>query len=216
MNNVTPLPLGAIRQRKIGYRYPTEHWLLAATLFVIILALFTSAVLSLYGLVSFLIVGTIIHLFIIRANIANFKRSSVQVTASQFPEIHAVVEECKRYIDIPPSTTVFVSYSPFMNAFAMGIGRPYTIVLFSALVESMDRDELKYIIAHEMGHIHFKHTIWLTLIGQLGTQTYGLPIFRFFFQFCFLFWSRAAEMSADRAGLVANGRLDKAISAQSL
>ena len=133
MNNASPLLLGAIKQRKLNYRYPTEHWLLAATLLVIALGLITSAALSLYGLVGFFVLGTVIHLLIIRATIANFKRSAVQVTASQFPEIHTVVEECRRYIDIPPSTTVFVSYSPFMNAFAMG---PWTALHHSALLGS--------------------------------------------------------------------------------
>jgi len=64
-----------------------------------------------------------------------------------------LVDDCRRHVDIPADTPVFISYSPYMNAFAMGLGRPYAIVLFSALVDHLDEAELKYVIRHEMGHI---------------------------------------------------------------
>ncbi len=212
--DVNPLLASSVQRPKIRYRYPTEYWLLAGTLLVIGAAIVSSRVFSIGGFIFFFFTGLIINFLIIRAVVENFKRQSVQVTKTQFPEINTLVEECRQYIDIPRRTKVFVTYSPYMNAFAFGLGAPYAIVLFSALVDNLDRDELKSVIAHEMGHIHFGHTVWLTLIGQLGTQTYGLPLFGPLFRLCFLFWSRAAEMSADRAGLVACGRLEKVISTE--
>lgn len=212
--NFNPVLTAPTRRRFIKYRYPTELWLLVATLFVIGAAIFSARYFSLGGFAFFLFTGLIFNYLFIRAVVEGFKREAVQVTATQFPELHALVEECRQHIEIPRDTKVFVSYSPYMNAFAIGLGRPYAIVLFSGLVDNLDRDELKYVLAHEMGHIHFGHTIWLTLIGQLGSQTYGVPILRTVFRLIFLFWSRAAEMSADRAGLVACGQLDKVISTQ--
>lgn len=191
-----------------SYRYPTERWMLMITVLIIGMAIFSSAVFSLWRLFFFFLIGTVINYFFIRSIIESLKRDAVQVTNDQFPELKALIDECRRHIDIPPDTRVFVSYSPYMNAFAIGLGRPYTIVLFSALIDNMDADELKYVIGHEMGHIKFGHTVLLTLIGQLGSRTYGIPILRDLFYIAFLFWSRAAELTADRAGLVGCGRLD--------
>jgi len=197
-----------------SYRYPTELWMLMITVLIIGMAIFSSAVFSIWGFFFFVLIGMVINYFFIRSIIEGFKRDAVQVTNEQFPELKALIDDCRRHIDIPPDTRVFVSYSPYMNAFSVGLGRPYMIVLFSALIDNLDADELKYVIGHEMGHIKFGHTILLTLIGQLGSRTYGIPILRDLFYIAFLFWSRAAELTADRAGLVGGGRLDKAISAQ--
>jgi len=197
-----------------GYRYPTERWLLIATLLIIGVGLVLSGYFSFTGFAIFFIFGFAFNYFFIRSYIEGLKRDAVQVSDTQFPQIKELVDESRRYVDVSPDTRVFVTYSPYMNAFAVGLGRPYSIVLFSALVDNLDADELKYVISHEMGHIKFGHTIWLTLIGQLGTQTYGVPFLGGLFRFCFLFWSRAAELTADRAGLVGCGKLDKAISAE--
>ena len=210
----TARPVGAARSRQINYRYPAERWMLLLTLIVIGLILYFFQGMSAGGLVFIFIVGPVLNYLFIRAYIEGFKRDSVQVSETQFPEIKALVDECRDYVAIPADTRVFISYSPYLNAFAIGLGRPYSIVLFSALIDQLDRDELKYVLSHEMGHIKFKHTVWLTLIGQLGAESYGLPLLGWFYRFCFLLWSRTAELSADRAGLVGCGRLDKAISAQ--
>jgi Zn-dependent protease with chaperone function len=195
-----------------NYRYPSERWLLLITLLIIGAALLFSRALSLQGLAIFFVVGTVINYFLIRSYIEGLKRDAIQVSDTQFPELKALLDECRRHVDIPPDTRLFVSYSPYMNAFAIGLGRPYSIMLFSALVDHLDADELKYVISHEMGHIKFGHTIWLTLIGQLGRQTYGLPLIGSVYRFFFLLWRRAAELTADRAGLVGCGHLDKAVS----
>jgi Zn-dependent protease with chaperone function len=159
------------------------------------------------------IIGLGLNYLIIQIFFASLKRNAVQVSEIQFPELKALVEECRDYVHISADTQIFVSYDPLMNAFAIGFGRPYNIVIHSALLEALDRDELKFVIGHEMGHIKFKHTVLLILIGQLGKQTYYVPIIGALIQLIFLFWSRAGELTADRAGLIACGRLDKAISA---
>jgi Zn-dependent protease with chaperone function len=204
---------GARRSAAVNYRYPTESWLIVITLIIIAGAVVSSRAFSLQGLAIFFVIGLVINYLLIRSYIAALKRDAIQISDTQFPEIKTLFDECRQHVDIPPDTRLYLSYSPLMNAFAIGLGRPYSIILFSALVDHLDADELKYVIGHEMGHIKFGHTIWLTLIGQLGTQTYGLPLFGTVFRFFFLFWSRAAELTADRAGLVGCGHLDRAISA---
>ncbi|MDH3675284.1 MAG: M48 family metalloprotease, partial [Anaerolineae bacterium] len=120
-----------------NYRYPSERWLLLITLLIIGAALLFSRALSLQGLAIFFVVGTVINYFLIRSYIEGLKRDAIQVSDTQFPELKALFDECRRHVDIPPDTRLFVSYSPYMNAFAIGLGRPYSIMLFSALVDHL-------------------------------------------------------------------------------
>jgi hypothetical protein len=48
----------------------------------------------------------------------------------------------------------------------------------------------------------------------LGSQTFGIPLIGDLIRYAFLFWMRATEFTADRAGLVACGRLEKAITTE--
>ncbi|MDM8528415.1 M48 family metallopeptidase [Anaerolineales bacterium HSG24] len=198
----------------IRYRYPTEWWIFGITVMILTFGIIALNQFNFISFIFFFLLICVLNSVAILLTLEGFKRNSVEVTLTQFPEVYALVEECRQYIDIPVDTRVFITYSPIMNAFAMGLGRPYAIMLTSALVESFDEDELRYVISHEMGHIKFWHTILLTLIGTLGNQTYGIPVIRELFYLSFLWWSRAAESTADRAGLVGSGRLDKSISAQ--
>jgi Zn-dependent protease with chaperone function len=195
------------------YRYPTEFLTLALTLAGIGATMGFLQPFPLAFFIAPFIIGLCLNYLIIQIFFARLKRNTVQASETQFPELKALVEECREYVHIPADTQIFVSYDPLMNAFAIGFGRPYTIVIHSALVEALDRDELKFVIGHEMGHIKFKHTILLILIGQLGERTYFPAIIGNLIYLIFLFWRRTCELTADRAGLVACGRLDKAISA---
>lgn len=206
--------IGRMWPRVTNYRYPLERWMMLMTILIIGLSALSLRAFSLQGFAFFFIFGFVINYVFIRSIIESFKRDAIEVSDTQFPEIKALVDECRHHVDIPTDTRVFVTYHPAMNAFAMGLSRPYSIVLFSALIDNMEADELKYVIGHEMGHIKFGHTIWLTLIGQFGYLTYGIPVLSTLYRFFFLFWRRTAEVTADRAGLVGCGKLDKAISAQ--
>ncbi|MCX7683384.1 MAG: M48 family metallopeptidase [Anaerolineae bacterium] len=198
----------------IDYRYPTEHRTLAITVAVMVVALLITTSATLGAMLMFLLLGFGLNYLVIRTKVEGLKRSAVRIGPTQFPEIKAIVDECVNRIGVPIDTEVYISQSPVLNAFAVGVGRPYAIVLHSALVQALDEDELRYVIGHEMGHIKFGHTGLLTLVGQLGSQTSGIPLVGDLIRYGFLFWMRATEFTADRAGLVACGRLEKAIATQ--
>jgi Zn-dependent protease with chaperone function len=199
---------------KLIYRYPTEYRNLTLTIIASVLILALTATIS-FGTLLLLLLGLLLlNYLVIRTQIEGYKRSAVAVTQEQYPEIHRVVLKCRQYIPIPDDTNVYIIFNPKLNAYAMGMGRPYAIVLHSALVEALDEGELTTVIGHEMGHIAFGHTTLLTFIGVLGNQTLGIPLLGDVIRFIFLFWSRSTEFTSDRAGLVAGGRLDKAISTE--
>lgn len=48
-----------------------------------------------------------------------------------------------------------------LNAYVNGLGPTKRIVLWDTIIGAMDRDELKFVMAHEMGHYVLNHIWWL-------------------------------------------------------
>jgi Zn-dependent protease with chaperone function len=112
----------------------------------------------------------------------------------------------------PGPVEVYVVPSRVLNAYTFGLDSPKVVVLEGALLQVLDADELAFVISHELGHVRLGHTWLNSLVGGLS----GIPSPAVAFgllQLAFLWWNRACEYSADRAGLLATGRPDKAISA---
>lgn len=91
--------------------------------------------------------------------------SSVRVGPKQYPEIHALRQDCAAVLDIEPPT-LFVQRSSQVNAMAIGIDQPF-VVLTTALLEATDVDSLRFTIGHELGHILSGHSVLRTLLIRL-------------------------------------------------
>jgi Zn-dependent protease with chaperone function len=112
----------------------------------------------------------------------------------------------------PGPVEVYVVASPVLNAYTFGLTSPKVVVIESALLQVLDADELAFVISHELGHVRLGHTWLNSLVGGLAgipspAAAFGLM------RLAFLWWNRACEHSADRAGLLATGKSEKAISA---
>jgi len=193
-------------------RYPGERRAL-------LVALLISAVVTLIftplsgGLLLLVIVGgVLLNWFQTASNVRQIHRTAAPV--AQFPEVAALAERCKQRLGIEDELQVFVAKSDTINAFATGFRAPYTVVLYTGLIDALDEDELAFVIGHELGHVMMGHTTLLTLIGQLGYQSYGTRGLQIVFRMAFLSWMRTGEYTADRAGLVACQNLNAALSTQ--
>jgi Zn-dependent protease with chaperone function len=134
--------------------------------------------------------------------------SSVKVDDRQFARLNRLLTDVGATLDAPELPEMYVSASPFLNATTIGMNKP-TIVLNSALVDLLDEDELRFAIAHELGHALSGHAVYQTLLerlivlsGVLGSVPLGGLGLRVIVAALFE-WSRKAELSADRAGLLA-------------
>jgi len=165
------------------------------------------------GILLLLIVGGVLLNWFQTARSVRQIRSSATPVA-RLPEVAALVERCKQRLQIDDELQVFVVKGDSINAFATGSRAPYTVVLYTGLIEALDEDELAFVIGHELGHVMMGHTTLLTLIGQLGYQSYGTRGLQIIFRMAFLSWMRTGEYTADRAGLVACQSLNAALSTQ--
>jgi Zn-dependent protease with chaperone function len=138
-------------------------------------------------------------------------RESLPVSPERTPELSRLVQDCVNRVR-PGTVQFFVVESRQMNAYTFGIEQPNAVVLYSALFNVMDEEELRFIVGHELGHVALGHTWLNTLLGGMAgvPPSFGAAIL---ITFAFRWWNRACEYSADRAGLVASGSLSKSISA---
>src|SRR3982750_1416903 len=140
-----------------------------------------------------------------------FTASAVKVTPHQCPDLYAKLQiACTTLgVDMPE---LFVQQSPVVNAFTGGVERPI-IVLHSSLIERLTDEEVLAVVAHEVGHIHAEHVLYLTaarLLEALATAALAsAPIAAIVTQIvtgtmraALLAWARRAELSCDRAALL--------------
>jgi Zn-dependent protease with chaperone function len=135
-----------------------------------------------------------------------FQGNAVRCGPQQFPKAHALHIEVVATFDWHETPPLFVSQTPVFNAGAYGVDHPF-IVLHSAALELLDEEELRALIAHEMGHVVSGHSLYRTIAEILLNISLGalpmlagialLPI-----RLAILEWSRKSELSSDRAGLL--------------
>jgi Zn-dependent protease with chaperone function len=134
-----------------------------------------------------------------------------QVTPQDTPGLAALAAESVARLQVGP-VRVFVAPSDTLNAYTFGLSSPKVVVLHSPLLQVMDEEELRFIMGHELGHVRLGHTWLNSLMGGMA----GIPspfVASAILGMAFLWWNRACEYSADRAGLLACGKPHKAISA---
>jgi len=135
-----------------------------------------------------------------------FQANAVQVGPNQFGRIHRMYLDCLRTLDAPEEYPLYVSQTPLVNAGAYGMDKPF-IILNSGTVQLLDDDELAYVLGHEIGHIMSDHVLYRTMtVLLINVANMGFPIVGLAARavlVALLEWSRKAELSADRAGLLA-------------
>lgn len=135
-----------------------------------------------------------------------FKANAVRVTEKQYPWIHQRMLRVCEVLDVETVPELYVSQTPIVNAGAVGMNEPF-IVLNSSMLEVLNRDQVEAVLAHEVGHIMSGHVLYRTLLILLMQLTVfrfplvgiaALPLL-----LALLEWNRKAELSCDRAALLA-------------
>ena len=92
--------------------------------------------------------------------------SAREVAHDEAPQLYNVVEEMRIAASLPAMPRVFIIDAPVPNAFAVGLKPERACVaVTTGLLERLSRDELQGVIAHELGHISNRDTMFMTLAG---------------------------------------------------
>jgi len=130
--------------------------------------------------------------------------AAVRLGESQLPDIWGLHREAFQVLDIEDAPDLYLTQWPIADAATIGAGQPM-VVLNSELVRLLDPDTLRAVLAHEAAHVLADHVLYqtaLVILLRLGTGARlpllaGLPLVAL--RTALLEWSRAAELSCDRA-----------------
>jgi len=130
--------------------------------------------------------------------------SAVKLGQDQLPGIWVLHRQVFNTLDMESVPDLYMTQFPLANAFTIGSGKPI-VVLNSELVRILDDEGRRVVLAHEAAHIQSDHVMYrtaLVILLRLGGAVRlpilaGLPLLAI--QLALLEWSRAAELSCDRA-----------------
>lgn len=135
-----------------------------------------------------------------------FQANAVRVSPTQFPRLHELYGDARRVLDAPAEYPLFVTQNPVVNAGAWGMEKPF-ITVNSAALHLLDDREMTFILGHELGHVMSGHALYRTMMYiLLQLANMGFPIVGLAARAvlaALLEWYRKAELSCDRAGLLA-------------
>ncbi len=122
------------------------------------------------------------------------------------PRIYRIFREVCDGLGFVADAEVFCLPSAEVNAFAtvdIREARAYSLIgVTSAALERLDDGELRFILGHELGHILFGNNRLDGLLSH-NAENADLTVLPPLGESLFLRWRKKAEISADRAGLLA-------------
>lgn len=174
------------------------------------------AVVTMVALVTYVSCGTLLLFVALGALLVRVRQGTLlgtglRVSEHQLPRIHSLVQTAADRLGMA-APEVFVVQSPVLNAYAMGFLGKKSVVVHSATIEALSDDELLFVIGHELCHVKCGHTRWLVLTSG-AENVLRIPIVTEVVGLCFLWWSRLAEYTCDRGGLIASRNVGAGISA---
>jgi Zn-dependent protease with chaperone function len=126
--------------------------------------------------------------------------ASIRLGDDQLPEVWRAHRRAYATLDMEPVPDLYLSAFPFANAMTIGAGKP-VVVIQSEMVRLLDAERLRAVFAHEAGHVLSDHVLYrtaLSILLRLGA-TVRLPLGLLPVRAALLEWSRATELSCDRA-----------------
>jgi Peptidase family M48 len=126
--------------------------------------------------------------------------SAVRLGDGQLTTVWQAHERAYATLDVAPAPDLYLTQHPLANAMTIGAGRPI-VVVNSELVRLLDAEQLRGVFAHEAGHVLSDHVLYGTALVILLalSRVPGVPVPLYPLKAALLEWSRAAELSCDRA-----------------
>ncbi|WP_049893721.1 zinc metalloprotease HtpX [Halogranum rubrum] len=164
--------------------------------------------------------------------LALYSMGAKEVSEEEYPELHAMIGRLSQQADLP-KPKVAVADSRVPNAFATGRNQKNSAVcVTTGIMQTLDRDELEGVIAHELAHIKNRDVAVMTIASFLSTIAFLVVRWGWFFgggdrreggapvivaiMLSLVVWvisfvliralSRYREYAADRGGAVITGK----------
>lgn len=148
------------------------------------------------------VLGAIAEDFFYLNNIA----SSIRISEKQLPDLHQLLIGACEILDVE-IPQLYIQQNPIPNAYTLAIrGQKPFIVIHTSLLELLNPEEIKAVIAHELGHLKCEHGVYLSLANIMVLAAGLIPSWGSLvaqsLQSQLLQWVRCAEFSCDRSALL--------------
>lgn len=148
------------------------------------------------------LLGSVAEDFFYLNNIA----SSILISEKQLPELHELLLSACAILDLE-APQLYIQQNPIPNAYTLAIrGRKPFMVIHTSLLEMLNPEEIKAVMAHELGHLKCEHGVYITLANLVVLAAGLLPTWGTLIaqslQNQLLQWLRCAEFTCDRAALL--------------
>lgn len=123
----------------------------------------------------------------------------LRLNARNAPSVVSLAEQCRSRLGLAREVEVYAFQSGSLAAMMVAVEPDRVVVGCSGtLIDAFDDGEMAFVLGHELGHAAFEHDALPAglLDGVEDPDLAPLTVMRFYA------WMRAAEMSADRAGLL--------------
>jgi len=127
--------------------------------------------------------------------------TSVKVTPEIFPKVATAIDQVFERLKLKNNFNFFITANHLQTQ-ALCAMMPQSsnaeIIITSKMIDLLNGEELQSVIGHEVSHFYYQHSLYPSP-NQARTKTEFLNL---------LHLSRAAEISADRAGFLGSGSLE--------
>lgn len=152
-----------------------------------------SAYLLLAVLLGFTIFITLIQ-YLLAPKIIKFF-TNMKPLGDEYKWIHDMADDIVKKAGMKKKPKLYLVNDGTPNAFAFGYGKNHAYVaLHTGLVEKLNKDEIKAVLAHEIGHVKHNDIVLITLASMVPVFVYYLIV---------AIGSIAARRDDDRSGLAA-------------
>lgn len=129
--------------------------------------------------------------------------AALKVSPQQHPKIDAQVEAAAKALHIPRPTVYVADNMPVPTVLVLGTEEDAYIVVDQRLIDRLTEPELAFVLAQACGHIQNNHVVLLTSLYYL--QHAANRFVKWIVSpaaLALASWSRRADLTADRAGLI--------------
>ena len=144
---------------------------------------------------------------------SNMEGHSLKVEKALLPDFYHLCHEVKQKLGFDEPVDFYITGDSTVNAFSVAAendGEPHIVNINSALFNLMTNDELKFVVAHELGHLINKDTALARLINFVFPPDANTPVT---LQYKIRLHQQLAELVSDRYGYMAVENIDVCVTA---